>query len=97
MSKRHKCCVYVLYSDSAGRFYIGSSDDVSKRLRQHNEGLSRWTRGRGPWRLVWTRSVPNRTAAKKFENLLKRQKGGEGFFRLTGLSREDFSAGQQGS
>ena len=30
MSKRHECCVYVLYSDSAGRFYIGSSDDIPK-------------------------------------------------------------------
>ena len=89
--------VYVLYSDHAQRFYVGSSEDVPKRIRQHNEGVSRWTRGRGPWTLVWSREFPNRSEARKFENLLKRQHGGEGFFKLTGLSAPNPHPDSEGS
>lgn len=34
--------VYVL-ENSAGRRYIGISDNPARRLEQHNAGLSRWT------------------------------------------------------
>ena len=74
--------VYVLWSDKAQRHYIGVSEDVSKRLEQHNAGVSRWTRGRGPWALIWTRRFSDYRSARKFENLLKRQKGGPGMQRL---------------
>jgi predicted GIY-YIG superfamily endonuclease len=77
--------VYVLRNPE-GRFYIGLSQDVSERLTQHNSGISTWTRGRGPWQIVWTGPMSSLTEARKLENLLKRQKGGAGFFRLTGLS-----------
>ena len=89
--------VYILWSDHVRRFYIGVSEDVAKRLRQHNEGFPGWTRGRGPWRLVWTREFPDLTAGRRFENLLKRQKGARGFFRLTGLDVADFPREQAGS
>jgi hypothetical protein len=35
--------VYVLWSPSREHFYIGISEDVPKRLSQHNDGVSRWT------------------------------------------------------
>jgi hypothetical protein len=35
--------VYVL-QNSAGRFYIGLSEDVGIRVQQHNDGISKWTR-----------------------------------------------------
>jgi predicted GIY-YIG superfamily endonuclease len=78
--------VYVL-RNPAGRFYIGLSDDIQRRIRQHNSGASQWTRSRGPWVLVWTGDAVTLTDARKLENLLKRQKGGDGFYRLTGLPR----------
>jgi len=77
--------VYVL-QNPAGRFYIGLSEDVPKRVRQHNEGVSQWTRSRGPWTLVWNSPSMSLSQARKLENLLKRQKGGSGFFKLTGLN-----------
>jgi putative endonuclease len=78
--------VYVI-RNSQGRFYIGFSEDSVKRLADHNSGISQWTRGRGPWDLVWTSIEMTRTEAKRLENLLKRQKGGKGFYSLTGLVR----------
>ena len=79
--------VYVL-QNLAGKFYIGLSEDVAVRLHQHNNGVSKWTRSRGPWVLVWTSEPLSLSAAKKLENSLKRQKGGVGFFKATGLIRK---------
>ncbi|HLX94746.1 MAG TPA: GIY-YIG nuclease family protein [Verrucomicrobiae bacterium] len=76
--------VYVI-KNAAGKFYIGLSENVQVRLRQHNEGISQWTRNRGPWEPVWTSQQLSLTEARKLENRLKRQKGGVGFRFLTGL------------
>lgn len=46
--------VYVLLND-AGIAYTGIAKDVAARLAQHNAGAgARFTRGRGPWRIVHT-------------------------------------------
>ena len=82
--------VYVVWSDACRRFYIGVTDDVERRVRQHNEGISRWTRGRGPWRLVWQQRCADLGEARRLENRLKRQKGGKGFYQITGLAEADF-------
>ena len=76
--------VYVI-QNPAGRFYIGLTEDVTFRLQQHNDGISTWTRTCGPWKLVWTNSPLPLGPARKLENLLKRQKGGSGFYKMTGL------------
>ncbi len=70
-----------------GKFYIGLSDNVGRRINQHNTGDSRWTRGKGPWTLIWQSEEMNLSDARKLELLLKRQKGGDGFYRVLGLSR----------
>jgi predicted GIY-YIG superfamily endonuclease len=70
--------VYVL-RNSAGRFYIGLSENILLRLEQHNTGLSRWTKNKGPWELFWQSSPMTLSDARKLENKLKRQKGGSGF------------------
>jgi len=78
--------VYVV-QNRAGRFYIGLSDDVARRVEQHNLGLSKWARGKGPWKLVWKSEWMNLSNARKLEFFLKRQKGGVGFYQFTGLPR----------
>jgi predicted GIY-YIG superfamily endonuclease len=77
--------VYVLRNPSH-RHYIGVSDDVARRLEQHNTGVSRWAGANGPWLLVWQSDRLTLSEARKLENLLKRQKGGAGFYQLTGLT-----------
>ena len=74
--------VYVL-NNSAGQKYIGLSKDPVTRLLQHNSGASRWTKGKGPWTIVWLSNPMNLSEARKLENILKRQKGGLGLKTLT--------------
>jgi putative endonuclease len=78
--------VYVLQNPRGG-FYIGFSENVDIRLQQHNAGMSRSTRGRGPWRIVWQSDFLTSSAARELELELKKQKGGNGFYQLTGLQR----------
>jgi putative endonuclease len=78
--------VYVLQNEK-GQFYIGLSEDVFIRLQQHNSGVSKWTRNRGPWALCWTSQQMSLSEARKLEILLKKQKGGAGFYKLTGLTK----------
>jgi putative endonuclease len=56
--------VYVLANEH-GKNYIGLSDDVARRLNQHNEGLSKWTNGKGPWSITWTSEAMSRSAVKR--------------------------------
>ncbi len=79
--------VYVLWSESRRCFYTGVTDDVEKRTVDHNSGVSKWTKGKGPWRVVFRKSFRSLGDARKFENHLKRQKGGNTFYELTGLDR----------
>ena len=65
--------VYVI-QNREGKFYIGVSDDVVRRIDQHNVGISRWTRGKGPWTLIWQSAEMTLSDARKLELWLKRQK-----------------------
>jgi hypothetical protein len=75
-----------LYPNREGKYYIGLSDDVSRRINQHNFDDSRCTRGKVPWILIWQSGEMNLSDARKLELSLKRQKGGDGFYRMIGLS-----------
>ncbi len=78
--------VYVIQNPEA-RFYIEITDDLVGRLSQHNSDVFTWTRHRGPWKLVWYQPGLTLFEARKLELLLRRQKGGNGFFIFTGLPR----------
>ena len=68
-------------------FYIGFSENVDVRVQQHNAGMSRSTRSKGPWRIVWQSDALTLPRARALERELKRQKGGNGFYQKTGLQR----------
>jgi predicted GIY-YIG superfamily endonuclease len=82
--------VYVL-QNQRGQFYIGLSENISARLEQHNNGVSKWTAKRGPWVLVWASSAVPLSEARRLEIHLKKQKAGAGFFAFTGLKKSSVS------
>lgn len=79
--------VYVIQNINL-RYYIGISESPETRLKEHNDGISKWTRGKGPWKLIWQSAAMSITEARKLENWLKKQKGGDGFYRYTGINRD---------
>ncbi|HMP89675.1 MAG TPA: GIY-YIG nuclease family protein, partial [Kiritimatiellia bacterium] len=50
---------YVLWSSTGQKHYIGVTNDVSRRLADHNAGISKWTkRYAGSWQLIWQKAFP---------------------------------------
>jgi putative endonuclease len=69
--------VYIVQSGSRGRYYCGSTSDVDRRVRQHNDPdyrLSRTTKVfEGPWRVVWFTGLETRGEAMKLEKKIKKR------------------------
>jgi len=63
--------VYVLQSEKDKRFYVGYTNDLRKRLRQHNEGKVNSTKDRTPLRLVYYEACLNQQDATHREKYLK--------------------------
>lgn len=67
--------VYAIYSESANRYYRGISVDPERRLKQHNAGKgAKYTRGRGPWRLVAVYRATTQQYALHMEAIVKYMK-----------------------
>jgi putative endonuclease len=69
--------VYILQSQSTGRYYCGQTRDLSARLAQHNDpnnDLAKTTkRFKGPWNLIWSRQVENGSEATSLERKIKKR------------------------
>jgi putative endonuclease len=70
-----KFTVYVLVSDSTGRRYVGQTEDLERRLAEHNtpaHNVRKYTsRNAGPWRLVFSEEYATRAEAMRREKWLK--------------------------
>ncbi len=66
---------YVLRSLSTGRLYVGSTEDFARRLDEHQRGAARYTRGRGPWKVVLVEEFATRAEAMRRERALKSGQG----------------------
>ena len=66
--------VYILESKKSGRYYIGCTSDVEKRLDKHNLGLVEATKKFRPYELKLKQAFQNISEARKVEARLKRLK-----------------------
>ena len=69
--------VYVLKSESTGRLYVGHTSDLTQRLGQHNHGITKSTKNRGPWALVYREGYATRAEAMWRERYFKSGRGRE--------------------
>ena len=76
-----KYTVYVIQSQNK-RYYTGITENMEKRLREHNEGKSKWTKRFKDWKLVYKEEYKTLSEALKREKFIKNQKGGIGFFKI---------------
>jgi putative endonuclease len=67
--------LYILQSESSGRYYIGHTNNLDRRLAEHNNPTyisSKTTkRFKGPWMLVYFEKYPNRSDAMAREGQIK--------------------------
>lgn len=73
--------VYVLRSQKDKDFYIGYTQDLRKRLQQHNAKINFSTKSRLPMELIYVEACLNDEDAKRREDYLKTTQGGR-FLKL---------------
>ena len=66
--------VYILQSAKNGRYYIGSTEDITTRLRAHNAGGVKATKNLLPLKVVFKQEYPNYAIVHKIERKLKKLK-----------------------
>ena len=67
--------VYILESSKDEDFYIGYTQDLKKRLEQHNAKMSFSTKSRAPFTCIYVESCRNEKDAKRREDYLKTTQG----------------------
>ncbi len=63
--------VYILQSKSDNQFYVGYTEDLKRRLKEHEKGNIYSTRNRRPLKLVYYEFCLNKTEAINREKYLK--------------------------
>ncbi len=74
--------VYILQSEVDGSYYIGFTENLEKRISQHNNGESNYTRRKMPWKLAYFEAFETKADAIKRERFLKAQKNKVFYQRL---------------
>jgi len=68
--------VYILISlKDLNRYYIGITDDLERRLGEHNRTQSGYSKRYAPWRVETFITFRNEYLARKFERYLKAGSG----------------------
>ena len=69
--------VYAIKSELDGRIYVGMTNDLARRIKEHESGKTRSTKGYRPWKLIYSQSVDHRDKARELEKKLKAGSGKE--------------------
>jgi putative endonuclease len=77
---------YILQSETTGRFYIGSTADLERRIIQHNapqyDGSKTTKRFSGPWKLIYSETFQTRSQAVLRERHIKSWKSRKAIEKL---------------
>jgi putative endonuclease len=77
---------YILRSLSTGRFYVGHTENLTKRVYEHNNNRTPSIRNRGPWELVHAEEFETRLGAMRRELQIKKMKSHKWIERLARAS-----------
>jgi len=55
-------------------WYYGHTDNMERRLFEHNTGRNKSTKNKGPWKVIFIREFETKIAANRFELKLKKLK-----------------------
>lgn len=67
--------VYILLSEKDNKRYIGFTDNLERRLIEHNSGKVKSTKNRRPLKVIYTEEYSSKTEALRREKQIKSKKG----------------------
>ena len=66
---------YAIQSEISNRVYIGQTDDLYRRLKEHNDGRVKSTKQEIPWKILAIEFFYERSKARWCEGCLKKSRG----------------------
>ncbi len=63
--------VYAIKSVARNYIYVGISENIIRRIHEHNSGKNKTTKPYKPFRLIHYETFPNRQLARQREKFLK--------------------------
>ncbi|MFA6305794.1 MAG: GIY-YIG nuclease family protein [Candidatus Gracilibacteria bacterium] len=66
--------LYILESKRNGRYYVGSTNDLERRIGEHNNGEEKATKGLVPLSLVYSEKYDTLLGARRREHQIKKYK-----------------------
>lgn len=76
---------YVLQSKTNDKLYKGSTEDLRKRLKEHNSGKVISTKSGRPWDLIYYEGHKNKLLSRKAELFYKTSQGRRQLKKKLGL------------
>ena len=67
--------IYAIVSEADGRIYVGMARNPEQRLKEHNHGKTKSTKGFVPWRLFYTEFCGDAGIAREREKYFKSSAG----------------------
>ena len=80
-----KYFVYILKSQKNNDIYVGSTENLTKRIKLHNFGKVKSTKPYGPWTLLESKEFDSRSEAVRQEKFMKTGQQKEMLKRKYGL------------
>ena len=74
--------VYILRSETTNTFYIGCTDNIDRRIKEHNAGLSKYTKAKRPWIIEYKEEYNTLSEARSRERKIKSWKKREAIKKL---------------
>lgn len=65
--------VYILFSSSLNRYYVGQTQDLELRLIKHNTKQVISTKNGVPWKVVYKTELASRSLAVGLETKIKKR------------------------
>ena len=69
-----KYTVYVIFSKTIDRYYTGYTNDLDRRLSEHNRKKGKYTDAGIPWEVVYTEQFELKHEAQEREKYIKSRK-----------------------
>jgi putative endonuclease len=66
---------YLLQSQVTNKLYIGNTNDLKRRIKEHNSGESAYTKKFMPWEVIYYEAHTNKQDASRREKNLKTTQG----------------------
>lgn len=79
--------VYIIFSAKLNKYYIGHTENIEKRINDHNSGISAFTSKASDWEIKYTEPFSSREDALHREKTIKKKKSRKYLEWLIGSAR----------